>query len=152
MGNCFATENNQTITVTSIDKVNNKGMVSSSREKKVTKSSKSMINMSDFMGIKKSESIDNFYKIDTVIGRGAFGEVVKASHLFSNDIRAIKMIDKRKLAKHSILMQLQLSELNVLMKADHPSLMKVFEIVEDDRHYYIISELMKGGELYDRIL
>ena len=30
--------------------------------------------------------------------------------------------------------------------------MKVFEMVEDDGHYYIISELMKGGELYDRIL
>jgi hypothetical protein len=30
--------------------------------------------------------------------------------------------------------------------------MKVFEIVEDDRHYYIISELMDGGELYERIL
>ena len=41
-------------------------------------SSKGMINMSDFMGIKKSDSIDNFYKISQVIGRGAFGEVVKA--------------------------------------------------------------------------
>jgi len=38
------------------------------------------------------------------------------------------------------------------MQSDHPSLMKVFEIVEDDGHYYIISELMNGGELYDRIL
>lgn len=38
------------------------------------------------------------------------------------------------------------------MKADHPNLMKVHEILEDDRHYYIISELMHGGELYDRIL
>jgi calcium-dependent protein kinase len=38
------------------------------------------------------------------------------------------------------------------MKADHPSLLKVHEIVEDDGHYYIISELMEGGELYDRIL
>jgi len=65
-----------------------------------------MLNMSDFMGIKKSDSIDNFYSIDTVIGRGAFGEVVKAQHLFSNDVRAIKCIDKRKLKKHSILMQL----------------------------------------------
>ena len=26
------------------------------------------------------------------------------------------------------------------------------EILEDDEHYYIISELMQGGELYDRIL
>ena len=29
-----------------------------------------MINMSDFMGIKKSDSIDNFYKIKDVLGRG----------------------------------------------------------------------------------
>jgi serine/threonine protein kinase len=28
----------------------------------------------------------------------------------------------------------------------------VHEILEDDGHYYIISELMNGGELYDRIL
>lgn len=38
------------------------------------------------------------------------------------------------------------------MKSDHPSLMKVFEILEDPGHYYIISELLAGGELYDRIL
>jgi serine/threonine protein kinase len=31
-------------------------------------------------------------------------------------------------------------------------LIKVHEILEDDGHYYIISELMSGGELYDRIL
>ena len=42
--------------------------------------------------------------------------------------------------------------LNVLRKTDHPSLMKVFEIVEDDNHFYIISELLEGGELYERIL
>lgn len=72
-------------------------------------------------------------------------------------------------------MQLQLQELNVLMNAvsnlllihfifvyifngyfkiiqDNPHLLKVYEILEDDGRYYIISELMHGGELYDRIL
>ena len=58
------------------------------------RSSKVNISMSDFMGIKKSDSIDNFYEIDQVIGRGAFGEVVKARHLFSNEERAIKIIEK----------------------------------------------------------
>lgn len=43
------------------------------------------ISMQDMMGIKKSDSIDNFYEIDHVIGRGSFGEVVKAQHLFSNE-------------------------------------------------------------------
>jgi len=102
MGNCFSSGEN---TITSINRVNTNA-VSSSRKKPTlqSKSSKAMINMSDFMGIKKSDSIDNFYQIKEVIGRGAFGEVVRAEHLFSNDIRAIKLIDKRKLSKHSILM------------------------------------------------
>jgi hypothetical protein len=30
--------------------------------------------------------------------------------------------------------------------------MRVYELMEDQRHYYIISELLNGGELYDRIL
>jgi serine/threonine protein kinase len=69
------------------------------------------------MGIKRSDSITNFYDIEGIIGRGAFGEVVKAKHLFSNEYRAIKMIEKKKIAKHSVLMQLQVQELNVLMEA-----------------------------------
>ena len=90
---------------------------SSRRNKNNMRSSKAQISMSDFMGIKKSDSIDNFYEIDQVIGRGAFGEVVKARHLFSNEERAIKIIEKQKLQQHAILMQLQLQELNILMKA-----------------------------------
>lgn len=86
-----------------------------------------MISMSDFMGIKKSDSIDNFYEIDTVIGRGAFGEVVKARHLFSNEERAIKIIEKHKLQQHAILMQLQLQELNILMKAVSYTFLKIFK-------------------------
>ena len=42
----------------------------------------------------------------SIIGRGAFGEVVRAKHLFSNEFRAIKIIEKKKLKKHSILMKL----------------------------------------------
>ena len=30
--------------------------------------------------------------------------------------------------------------------------MRIFELLEDDQRYYIASELIIGGELYDRIL
>lgn len=30
--------------------------------------------------------------------------------------------------------------------------MRIFELLEDDDHYYIVSELLSGGELYDRIV
>lgn len=30
--------------------------------------------------------------------------------------------------------------------------MRVFELLEDEKNYFIVSELMEGGELYDRII
>lgn len=44
------------------------------------------------------------------------------------------------------------NELKVLEETTHPNIMRIFELLEDDSNYYITSELIKGGELYDRIL
>ena len=44
------------------------------------------------------------------------------------------------------------SELDVLSKTDHPYITRVIELLEDDLNYYIISELVPGGELYDFII
>lgn len=30
--------------------------------------------------------------------------------------------------------------------------MRIFELLEDEDHYYIVSELLPGGELYERIV
>ena len=30
--------------------------------------------------------------------------------------------------------------------------MRIFELLEDNDHYYIVSELLEGGELYERIV
>ena len=30
--------------------------------------------------------------------------------------------------------------------------MRIFELLEDDDRYYIVSELIRGGELYERIV
>jgi hypothetical protein len=72
--------------------------VTSSRKPNIaTKTSRLAISVSDFLGIKKSDSIENFYEIEKIIGRGAFGEVAKATHIYTGETRAIKIIDKRKL-------------------------------------------------------
>ena len=64
--------------------------------------------MKDIKGFKRSDSIENFYEIHDTIGRGklyhyiqrvigSFGEVVMAFHLLTNEKRAIKVIDKKKI-------------------------------------------------------
>lgn len=35
---------------------------------------------------------------------------------------------------------------------DHPNILKLYEYFEDDKNVYLITELCKGGELFDRII
>jgi len=44
------------------------------------------------------------------------------------------------------------NELEVLSKTDHPYITRVIELLEDSSSYYIISEVVPGGELYDYII
>ena len=41
-------------------------------------------------------------------------------------------------------------ELRILQQVDHPNIMKVYEILEDKANYYIITELLEGGQLKDK--
>jgi len=34
----------------------------------------------------------------------------------------------------------------------HPHIMHVNEIMEDNENYYIVTEILEGGELFDRII
>lgn len=44
-----------------------------------------------------------------------------------------------------------LSELNVLQRVEHQNLMRVIEIIEDDTTFYLVSELIEGGDLHNRL-
>ena len=43
-------------------------------------------------------------------------------------------------------------EINILKKLDHPNIIKLYEIFEDSNRYYLVTELCKGGELFDEII
>ena len=43
-------------------------------------------------------------------------------------------------------------EISILKKLDHPNIIKLYEIFEDASRYYLITELCKGGELFDLVI
>jgi calcium/calmodulin-dependent protein kinase I len=44
------------------------------------------------------------------------------------------------------------NEIDILTYVDHPNIVKLFEVFEDLEYYYLVMELMTGGELFDTIL
>ena len=43
------------------------------------------------------------------------------------------------------------NEINNLKDLDHPNILKMYEFFEDKKRYYIITDVCKGGELFDEI-
>jgi len=100
---------------------------------------------------KKSE-----YKIIRRIGQpGAFGEAFVATHPRLGEV-AIKDIHKSKFcrsAKHAkYYFESFRNEISIMKKMHHPNIINFYDVFEDVEGLYIVMELCKGGELYDRLI
>lgn len=98
-----------------------------------------------------SSKITQNYKIwADVIGRGAYGEVRKAMHIPTNEMRAIKIIYKQECSADD--QQNIFREVKILKQLDHPNIIKIYEYFSDPKFIFIVMELVQGGELFDRIM
>jgi len=43
-------------------------------------------------------------------------------------------------------------ETDIMKKLDHKNILKLYDIFEDDRHVYIVMELVEGSELFEKII
>ena len=92
------------------------------------------------------------YRTVKELGRGAYGNVYLAEHRVSKQKRAIKEIDKAKADKVPGGKSKFIREVEILAKLDHPNILKLYELYEDTFRYYVVSELLTGGELFDYIV
>lgn len=63
--------------------------------------------------------------------------------------RALKALKKEALFEEDE--QQLFAELNILKEIDHPNIVKLYELYQDEKFYYLITEYLSGGELFDRI-
>merc|ERR1712000_781480 len=92
---------------------------------------------------------DEKYEIGEVLGRGAFSVVKKVTSKRSGRTYAVKIIDKKNVGQD---MQRLRIEIDILTRVKHPNIINLKEIMEDDDTLYIITELVTGGELFDKIV
>lgn len=93
--------------------------------------------------------IISMYTVVGTIGKGSFGRVYKVKHKLTKDFRAVKVLSKENL--NDINKEKLVFEVEVLRSLDHPNILKVFEVYEDEKQFSIVTELCIGGELFDRI-
>jgi calcium/calmodulin-dependent protein kinase I len=90
------------------------------------------------------------YDLGEVIGRGAFSEVRNCRRLSDGVLLAAKVINKSKLTQED--MGLLSNEIAILNSLDHPNIIHLIEFIDEASNLYIVTELVAGGELFDRIV
>jgi len=74
--------------------------------------------------------------------------VVRGKLKGTKNYRAIKVIPKGKVKNPERFTR----ETNIMMRLDHPNIIKLYETFEDTRNIYLVMEMCEGGELFDRII
>jgi len=85
-----------------------------------------------------------------VLGKGNYSVVKLGKEKSSGKIVAVKCIEENKLT-HEDKVALK-DETGLLYKLDHPNIIKFFAFFHESPNYYIVTEYVGGGELFDRIV
>ena len=71
-------------------------------------------------------------------------------HKQTNNSFAIKIVTKAKLTLEDE--EALKEEISVLKELKHPHIIRLYDVFDEPQYYYLVTEKMSGGELFDRIV
>ncbi|XP_062376181.1 ribosomal protein S6 kinase alpha-2 [Sardina pilchardus] len=85
------------------------------------------------------------YELKEDVGIGAYSVCKRCVHRITSVEYAVKIIDKAKKNPSE--------EIEILLRyGQHPNIITLKDVYDDGKYVYLVMELMRGGELLDRIL
>jgi serine/threonine protein kinase len=92
-------------------------------------------------------NVFDFYDFISELASGNQGVVYKAKQKKTDIKVAIKAIKKKNLNEEQI--ALQRIEIEAMKMCQHVNIMNLVDLFEDDRYFYLVLELLRGGDLFD---
>lgn len=87
------------------------------------------------------------YEILGVLGRGGMGTVYRAKHFESGETVALKALSHNYIEDEHFRQRFE-SEINALLKLDHPNIVRLIGYGQDEGVLYFAMELVEGKSLY----
>ena len=99
--------------------------------------------------IKPQKKIGNYILLNN-IGKGTFSKVTLGYHILTNELVAIKILQKNKIQDKIDVERIN-REMLILKMLCHPNISQLYETLSTIHNFYIIMEYIEGGDLFEFI-
>lgn len=102
----------------------------------------------------QNRSLSSLYDVDwkqQPIGEGAFGHVLLATHKSSGERVALKRIPKKLASREDFQREME-ALLRIQKWGGHPHICALREHFDEGGYYYLILDLVEGGEMFDHLV
>ena len=89
----------------------------------------------------------DFYEVKEAVGKGKFGTVKLGIHKKTGKKVAVKIMKKKQMTVQDI--ELQMREIEILKICQHPNIIRLLDVFENQDYIYIVMEYLKGGDLFN---
>ena len=96
-----------------------------------------------------SKMIGNYILFDQ-IGMGTFSKVTRAVHILTEQVVAVKILEKEKI-EDDIDVERIIREIEILKNISHPNIAQMFETYSTIHNIYLMMEYIEGGDLFEYI-
>ena len=92
------------------------------------------------------------YVLSHTLGEGSYGKVKLAVNKETGEEVAIKIIPKSEFLQSPDLQEKVQREISLMKIVSHPGILKLIDVLESQRHLYIVMEYAEQGELFDYLV
>ena len=93
---------------------------------------------------------NTIYDVGRELGTGALSIVKQATHRETGKKYACKCVKKHQLNLED--RESLLAEAQLMKELDHPNIVKLHGVYDENQSYYLVMDMIQGGELFDRIV
>jgi len=91
------------------------------------------------------------YLLGEKLGEGSFAKVRVGLHVMSREKVAVKIINKEKARKDPYVYKNLRREGRLLQRGHHKHVISIYDTLETENNYYLITDLVAGGEMIDLV-
>ncbi|XP_074575110.1 CBL-interacting serine/threonine-protein kinase 12-like [Curcuma longa] len=90
------------------------------------------------------------FEVGKLLGSGTFAKVYVARNVRTDELVAIKALDKEAILKGGLVPHIK-REISILRRVRHPYIVELFEVMATKTKIYFVMEYVRGGELFSRV-